>query len=137
MIKDSAELARLKAGWAGFSAMRERMGILVAGTFVGGAFTAPALAGVVYNLPLLLAYDVLADVLRASRKQGDFRCKSAFLGPMMKASRNELDWVDWDVLRNGVDLRNAVAHDGALHDAGTCATAMDAVQRQLEAWKVL
>jgi hypothetical protein len=86
MIKDPDCLTNLQEEWTGVSKMRDRMKMLLAATFTGGAFTAPALGGIVYNLPLLLAYDVLGQVLRALRDQGEFACKSSFLGPLVEAS---------------------------------------------------
>ena len=44
------------------------MKTLVVVTFATGAITGPALAGVVYNLPLLLAFDVLQQTLAKARE---------------------------------------------------------------------
>ncbi len=130
-------LHNLQEQWAGASKMRDRMKMLLAATFTGGAFTGPALGGIVYNLPLLLAYDVLGQVLRALRDQGEFECKSNFLGPLVEASKTRIPWIDWQKIRTGVDLRNAVAHDGALHEARVCWDAMEAVESQLFSWGII
>jgi len=114
MIKDPDTLTRLRAEWAGVTKMIERMKMLLAGTFAGGAFTAPALGGIVYNLPLLLAFDVLAQTLRALRDQNEFKCRSDSLGRLLEAGKGTVSWVDWQAIRTGVDLRNAVAHAGKI-----------------------
>ena len=60
-------LTTLRADWQGVRRMRDPMRLLCMATFAGGVITAPALGGVVYNLPLLLAFDVLRSVLRQLR----------------------------------------------------------------------
>jgi hypothetical protein len=72
MITDQAELSEIQLDWAGVIAMRKRLQRLVPATFAQGAFTAPALAGVVYNLPLLHAFGVLNQTLVALRDAGRF-----------------------------------------------------------------
>ena len=137
MIKDPDCLRNLKEEWAGVSKMRDRMKMLLAATLAGGAFTAPALGGVVYNLPLLLAYDVLGQALRDLRDQGEFACKSNFLGQLVEASKTRISWLDWQKVRDGVHLRNTVAHDGALHEAKVCWDAIAAVENQLSSWGII
>ena len=137
MIKDPDTLTRLRAEWAGVTKMIERMKMLLAGTFAGGAFTAPALGGIVYNLPLLLAFDVLAQTLRALRDQNEFKCRSDSLGRLLEAGKGTVSWVDWQAIRTGVDLRNAVAHDGVLHNAKICWNAISAVETELLSWGVV
>jgi len=72
MITDQAELSEIQLDWPGVIAMRKRLQLLVTATFAQGAFTAPALAGVVYNLPLLHAFGVLNQTLVALRDAGRF-----------------------------------------------------------------
>jgi len=78
MITNTESIKRVQEEWAGVSKMRARMQMLLAATFAGGAFTAPALGGIVYNLPLLQAYDVLAQALRALRDQGSSPARDTF-----------------------------------------------------------
>lgn len=137
MIKDPRDLRRLQAEWVGVQRMRDRMKLLLAATFTGGAYTAPALGGVVYNLPLLLAFDVLGQVLTVLRDQGSFVCRSGHLGPLVDAAKPGLTWVDWQKIRDGVRRRNEVAHDGILHDAKSCNADIEAVSNQLVAWGVI
>ena len=67
-------VAYLKSEWSGVIKMRDRMKTLVVVTFATGAITGPALAGVVYNLPLLLAFDVLQQTLAKARDEKLFQC---------------------------------------------------------------
>jgi hypothetical protein len=111
----------------------------VAGSHLRGRciYCAGPLAGIVYNLPLLQAYDVLAQALRALRDQGEFSCKGHFLGQLVEASKTSIPWLDWKTIRDGVDLRNAVAHDGALHETPVCLNAIAAVEEQLSSWGII
>jgi len=113
------------------------MKVLLAATFAGGAFTAPALGGVVYSLPLLLAFDALGQVLTVLRDQGAFVCHSSQLGPSVDAAKPPVPWLDWQGVRDGVRRRNEVAHDGILHDAKSCNTDIEAIGNQLVAWGVI
>jgi hypothetical protein len=137
MIKDSNALSSLQAEWLGVRRMRDRMKLLLVSTFAGGAFTAPALGGVVYNLPLLLAFDVLGQVLTALKDQGTFNCRNNHLGPLVDAAKATLPWLDWQQIRDGVRRRNEVAHDGKLHDAQSCNADITAIGEQLVAWGVI
>jgi hypothetical protein len=139
MIADVAELTRLKGEWAGVCRMKTRMQNLVIGTFVGAGFTGPAVALVVYNLPLLLAFDVLKQVLQQLAAEHHFVPRGQTLGKLMDAAKpsTSLAWLDWQGLRDGVLRRNEVAHDGVLHDSAVCMANIDLVERQLAAWRIV
>ena len=137
MIKDPSELTRLQTEWAGVQRMRDRMKLLLTATFASGAFTAPALGDVVYNLPLLLAFDVLRQVLVALKDEGAFTCRTSQLGPLVDAAKSALPWRDWQEIRDGVRRRNEVAHDGMLHNAKSCNKDIEAVGHELVAWGVI
>ena len=137
MIVNSSSLEVLQVEWAGVVRMRERMKLLVTATFAGGAFTAPALANVVYNLPLLLAFDVLKQVLLQARDDGQFTCSRGQLGHLMDSAKVALPWIDWESLREGVRRRNEVAHDGKLFESAQCLQDIANIEAQLVAWDVI
>jgi hypothetical protein len=137
MIADATTIVSLQSEWLGVVKMRERMQHLVTATFAGAGFTAPALAKVVYNLPLLLAFDVLRQVLLAARDEKAFVCSSDQLGTLMDRSKSDIPWIDWDELRAGVRRRNEVAHDGKLFKSDQCIRDIANVENQLVAWVVI
>lgn len=137
MIVNSSSLEALQVEWAGAVRMRERMKLLVTATFAGGAFTAPTLANVIYNLPLLLAFDVLKQVLLQAREDGRFTCSRGQLGPLMDSAKVALPWIDWESLREGVRRRNEVAHDGELFESTQCLQDIANIEAQLVAWNVI
>ena len=132
-----AVVAELRNEWAGVVSMRDRMQLLVVATFGGGAITGVALQHVLYNLPLLLAFDVLKQALEAARAEKVFTCRLRQLGDLMECAKSTLDWKDWTSLREGVRRRNEVAHDGKLFDGKQCLADIDNVEAQLRSWQVI
>ena len=137
MITNADALTQVQSEWAGVRRMRDRMKLLLMATFAGGAFTAPALSTVVYNLPLLLAFDVLNQVLMQLRDEGQFSCSRNQLGPLVDASKIPLPWLDWQAVRDGVRRRNEVAHDGVLLDSTVCLSEISRIEQQLVAWRII
>ena len=137
MQLDQNTLQHLKLEWAGVAKMRERMRTLVVVTFATGAITGPALASVLYNLPLLLAFDVLQQTLAKARDQNFFPCSRDQLGVLMECAKDCLPWNDWPGLRDGVRRRNQVAHDGQLFSAEQCLLDVANIENQLVSWAVI
>ena len=137
MIVNTSSIPDLQVEWDGVIQMRERMKSLVVVTFANGAITAPALAKVVYNLPLLLAFDVLKQALQQAKLDGRFSCPRDQLGVLMDHAKPTLPWIDWDRLREGVRRRNGVAHDGKLFDSHQCLQDIANVEAQLTAWGII
>lgn len=137
MLLSPTAVAELRAEWIGVVQMRDRMKTLVTVTFATGALTGPALRNVVYNLPLLLAFDVLKQALAKARDESLFVCSRNQLGDLIECGKDSLPWIDWDVLREGVRRRNAVAHDGELIDGKQCLKDITSVEVQLVAWNII
>ena len=134
IISNPTTLKKLQSEWAGVVKMRERMKLLAIATFAGGAITAPALAKVLYNLPMLLAFDVLKNVLKAARDEGMVVWPT---GKLMDSAKTALTWNDWGKLHAGVRRRNEIAHDGILFDSSECLKDIANVQEQLVAWAII
>ena len=141
MILSTNAVAELKSEWAGVVKMRDRMKTVVIVTFAGGALTGSALRDIVYNLPLLLAFDVLKQTLTKAKYEGLLKCpkKTSSLGGLMKCAEHSLSiqWIDWDTLHEGKCRRNAVAHDGELFGQKQCLQDIASVEDQLRAWKII
>jgi hypothetical protein len=91
-----------------------------------------------YNLPLVLAYSSLDEVLTELAGQGVFTFRArAMLGEKMKASRNALPWMDYAEVEAGRIARNAIAHDGELLDREECFRFIAAIQAEFVAWGIL
>ena len=147
MILNSTTVEELRSEWTGVVRMREHMKTIVMGTFAGGFGTASgfsalaglAVQGVVYNLPLLLAFDVLKHSLTEANNEKQFACSGNRPGltKLMRCGRNTLPWIDWDALLKGVGHRNEVAHDGKLFDQKQSLQDITSVEAQLLAWKII
>lgn len=90
-----------------------------------------------FNLPLVLAFCVLEEVLDELRLTGVYLCKSSKLGAMMNASKDVLPWQDFDAVDRAREARNALAHQGVLHSKTDCLAYIKVVERELLAWGVL
>src|SRR4051812_31233026 len=60
------------------------------------------------NLPLVLGYAVLDEVLSILKSQGSFTCKSWMLGAKMQAAEKVLPWQNYALVKAGKDARNGL-----------------------------
>ena len=93
-----------------------------------------------YNLPFVLAYAVLDQVLAELINQGTFQCAGKEplpLGTKMEASKNAVPWQDYDKIKNGKKDRNDLAHEAKLLNKDKCFEYIDAIETELKAWGVL
>lgn len=93
---------------------------------------------VFYNLPLILAYCSLDEVLTTLSGQGLFPLpKGAMLGTKMQRAKNVLPWIDYKAVVNGKRARNDLAHKAVLLSKTKCLRFVGVVERELRAWAVL
>jgi hypothetical protein len=135
LITDHAALSSIRSEWSAVVTVRERMRRLMAGPV--GSISDGALHSVVYNLPLLLAFNVLERVLRALKKQRQIPGHSERLGDLMDVFQGDPSWLEWSVLRDGERRRHAIEHDGELFSGVECLADIAAVEEQLGAWQLL
>jgi hypothetical protein len=135
LISDVSALSAIRSEWSAVVKVRERMNKLMVGPV--GSIADGALHSVVYNLPLLLAFDVLGKVLRALKKQRQVPGDRDQLGDLMDIFQGDPSWLEWSVLRDGVRRRNAIAYAGELFSGVECLTDIEAVEEQFGAWGIL
>jgi hypothetical protein len=135
LITDIPALATIRSEWSAVVKVRERMNKLMSGPV--GSVADGALHSVVYNLPLLLAFDVLGKVLRALKRQRQVPGERDQLGDLMDIFQGDPSWLEWSVLRDGVRRRNAIAYAGELFSGVECLTDIEAVEEQLREWGIL
>jgi hypothetical protein len=135
MIRDPDVKAEIQQDWAGVRKLCE---------FVHRCYMMPGM-GVInetrpddsYNIPLVLAYAVLDQVLNELIAQGDFKCKSFLLGEKMDASKGTLKWQDYQLVFNGKEARNDLAHKAMLVPKDNCLRFIDGIERELQAWGII
>jgi hypothetical protein len=137
MIANPNSLATLQTEWQGVIQMRERMRHLVVSTFAFDAKKSPAFGDLLYNLPFLLAFDVLKHVLLQAREEGLFTASRHRLSDLMDSAKEALSWVDWQCLWEGMKRRNEVAHDGKLFGDIQCLQYIADIEAQLVAWGII
>lgn len=132
----------LQSEWDGVVKMQGTMKGTIILAFTGGLFRGGSGAGnrlrdILYNLPLLLAFDVLKQTLIKAEAEDLFDCWNNSLGALMDRSKDSLPWKDWQALRDGVCRRNEVAHDGELFSQTECLKDIDRIEAQLVAWGII
>jgi len=135
LLSDPGAIAELRDEWEGAGRMRARMMRHVRGAFA--RLPQPGLAHVVYNLPVLLAFDVLEQALAQIQRQTGFPSASGSLGHLMEGAKDAIPWIDYPALLAGKNRRNEIAHDGKLHTCEVCLADIENVEKQLHAWNIL
>ncbi len=103
----------------------------------GGSFFNELRPGESYNVPLLLAYGALDQVLGQLIAEGRFISKARMLGARMEASRDVLPWRDYSLVDEGKNRRNDLAHKGKLLSEADCLRYIKAIGAELKAWGVV
>lgn len=137
MIVNTNSLTTLQAEWQGVVRMRERMDHLVISTFAFDPITSAAFGNILYNLPFLLACEVLKQVLLQVKEEGRFTGSQPQLGDLMDNARTAFPWIDWQCLREGAERRNEIAHDGKQLGDKQCLQDIGNIEAQLIAWGLI
>ena len=117
--------------------MRERMRHLVVSTFALNTLTSPVFGDILYNLPFLLAFDVLKQVLLQAKEDGQFIGSGYQLGDLMDGAKTSLPWIDWQCLQDGAKRQSEVARDGKLYGDVRCLQDIADIEAQLVAWRII
>jgi hypothetical protein len=137
MIVDATILAEMRTQWSAVQALAEpERGVV---PLVGLMYVLPDKDARYYNLPLLLAFAALEQVLDELIAQGTVpRPKGRqTLQSKMAAANGPLQWLDYSHLDGGRVRRNALAHEAVLVGASDCRSLIAAIGAQLLAWGVL
>jgi hypothetical protein len=84
---------------------------------------------------LLNAYTVLENAIRGFHRVGALKGRATF-GRLMESSRDVLPWLDYDLVRDGLRLRNQVAHRLTVPSPDEVREVLTAITTQLSAWGV-
>jgi hypothetical protein len=137
MITNLSSLTTLEAEWQGVVRMRDRVRHLVVSTFAIDEIRSPIFGNILYNLPLLLAFDVLKQVLLQAREEGQFISSQPQLSDLMDSAKTSLTWIDWQRLHEAVKRRSEVSHDGRLFGDVQCLQYLADIEIQLHAWGII
>ncbi len=137
MIVNLNAVQTLQSEWHDVVRMRDRIQNLVVSTFAFDAKKSPIFGDILYNLPFLLALDVLKQVLLLAREDGRFTGSRTQLDDLMDSAKTSLSWIDWQYLREGVKRRDEVAHHGKLFGDLQCLQYIAHIEAQLLAWRII
>ena len=138
MIRDATAKADIAQQWTAVKAFcrgSHRQSIIA-----GGAFVNETPPEDFCNLPFVLAYAVLDQVLTELMDQGTFPRPSGprpMLGQKMSASRTHLPWTDSKLVKDGKDARNRVAHEAILLGRADCCRYIEAIEQELRSWSII
>jgi hypothetical protein len=90
-----------------------------------------------HGLVLLFAYAVLEDTLSQLAGEGVFMSKGWQLKSLMKESKKAIAWIDFDLVDQGRDCRNDLAHRQKIPERADSWRYVDAVEAELIGWEVL
>ena len=137
MIANPTSLETLQTEWEGVVRMRDRIRHLVVSTFALNTLTSPVFGDILYDLPFLLAFDVLKQALLQARDDGQFTGSGNQLDDLMDSAKVSLPWLDWECLRDAVKRQSEVACDGKLYGNVQCLQDIPDIEAQLTAWGIL
>lgn len=89
------------------------------------------------NLPLVLAYCSLEEVLGQLVQEGHFCGQSLKLAGLMDASQAVVPWQNYPLVNDGRRQRNKLAHEGLFVPRDRALQLIEAIEFELKAWQVL
>jgi hypothetical protein len=136
MIADAAVLADIRQQWAAVKTLCQHSHRQYA---AGTMFINETPPADYYNLPFVLAFAVLDQVLKELKDQGLFSVSGQRppLGTKMTASKPCLPWQDYDLVERGKDSRNELAHKAKLLTKAECLRHIAVIEKELMAWGVV
>jgi hypothetical protein len=90
-----------------------------------------------FNLPFVLAFAVLDQVLDELVAQGSFACTRWELGAKMLASKGPIVWTNYSLVDEGKMARNKLAHEAKLVSKADALRFIRAIEDELRAWRIL
>ena len=85
-----------------------------------------------FNLPVVLAFSLLDEVLGDFAAQGAYSVRSgAMLGEKMSASKQSICWLDYAEVEAAKNRRNKLAHNGELISKIDCLQIVELVGNEL------
>ncbi|MCC8940843.1 hypothetical protein H8A99_31490 [Bradyrhizobium sp. Arg68] len=142
MITDAAFVSDIANEWSVVEQLRRQWNIvrMIPGGFGGSAAVSFAPRDEFYNLPLVLVYCTLDNVLGELIRQGTVTCirGNCFkLGDKMVSARGAIPWLDYDLIDAGREARNRLAHESQLVSKQDCIEYIEAIGAQLRAWNII
>ena len=139
MITDAAFVSDIVNEWSAIAQLRRQWNrTTMVGAMGGSTVVSFAPRDEFYNLPLVLAYCTLDNVLGELVEQGTIpRTRRNMLGDKMVSAKDVLPWIDYALIDTGRRARNDLAHKSQLVGKQDCITYVEAIGAQLRAWNIV
>ncbi len=137
MIRDESSLERLALQWNAIELLQKRFGPLkyITGGTIIEERGSPAES---YNLLMMLAYASLDEALSQFIEEEIFSCQGKkLLGAKMEASRANIPWRNYEIVFEGKEARNELAHESVLSDKNNCLKYVSAIRNEFQSWGLL
>jgi hypothetical protein len=139
MISNAQARAEFSQQWATIAFMKSHNRSRIIG---GGGLDNETAPDEFYNLPLVLAYCTLDNVLGRMNVERRFICKkkngNCFqLSDKLKSAKNNIPWLDYEKIIEGKKARDDLAHKSTLHSKYKCISMINAVEDELKAWGII
>lgn len=140
-IQDKAFLASVEQQWIAIRKFcrDSHRGAIVGGGLGGASYIIETPPDEFYNLPFVLAFAVLDDVLEQMIVEGVFSCTGARppLGKKMEKSKGNLPWKNYAAVALAKDERNDLAHSAILQSKAECLRIVSLIEDELKGWNVI
>jgi hypothetical protein len=139
MIQDQTVLQNIQNSWTTVRLFQSMVNIEIASPVLSPFGFPPSVRfeDFCHNLVLVFAFSVLENVLTQLKYEKYFPSKKIGLEKLMLDSRKALVWLDFDVVNQGRDVRNKIAHHRKIVGHGDCARYIDAIEAELRAWRII
>jgi hypothetical protein len=137
MIRDKNVVAQIVQEWATIRSLVHWSRSYIGS---GGVFINETPPDEFYNLPLVLAYSTLDDVLGQFINEGSFPCRKPGcfkLGEKMESAKHAIKWLNYALVNQGRDARNGLAHRNTLVAKNDCLRYIEAVGAELKGWGLI
>jgi hypothetical protein len=135
MIQNKDLIERFSSSWTSLKYIQRQLSVqyLIPGSGVIGQNSPDE----TYNLPLILAFSLLDEVLSEFISQGKFKCGSWKLGTKMETSKDVISWIDYQAIFDAKEARNGIAHRSELVTKQLCIKYINEIEAELSAWGVI
>ena len=140
MITDLQELESLREKWAEVKRLQNalKVGLFASmGMGIGGGIFPHRVADVCYCLIFVFACSVLEDALRQANKEQGWTPKRVGFEQLMKLSRGNVPWCDFNAVDEARKKRNKIGHERDYLSRDVAWTQIDVIERELKDWGVV
>lgn len=136
-VKHPTLLADLVDEWLGVRTLQSQLAAVLNDVYSADFIPPLEFYNRSYALLLPLGFSVLEHALSGLRDEDAFECRSSSLKFMMNASRESLQWHNFERVDRFRQMRNALVHEQVIPTYSETFAALDALEEEWLAWSIL